>query len=132
MAAGNCAIRQEVVANVGTFDEDLKLGAEDAEFSLRLEKAGIPIKYVPEAYAYHEARTTLGSFVRWQLRRGRANYHFRRKVGTVGSLVSLRLWSAGNVLRHNVNRRLLFILLLLGMSFSLQQVGYFQEWWHYG
>lgn len=132
MAAGNCAIQRKVFERVGTFDEDLKLGAEDAEFSLRLEKAGIRIKYVPEAYAYHEARTTVGSFIRWQLRRGRANYHFRRKVGRVSSLVRLRLWSASNVLRHNANHRLPFILLLLGMSFSLQQGGYFQERWHHG
>lgn len=132
MAAGNCALRREIFDTVGLFDESMKYGAEDAEFSYRLEHAGIPIKYVPEGYAFHEARTTWKSFTRWQLRRGRANYHFKKKVGKVGGFVKLRLWSTGNIINANVNPRLPFILFLLGMSASMQQVGYLQEKWKHG
>lgn len=133
LAVGNCALRKEIFGTVGLFDESMKLGAEDAEFSWRLEKAGILIKYVPEAYAFHEARTTLSSFVRWQLRRGRANYHFKKKVGKIGSFVKLRLWSAKNILRQNsTSIKLPFIVVLLAASFILQQSGYFRERWEYG
>lgn len=128
LAVGNCALRREIFAQVGRFDEGMRHGAEDAEFSVRLERAGVPIRYVPEGYAHHEARTTWNDFVRWQLRRGRANYHFKKKVGKVGSFVSLRLWSTQNIVRHNLlNWKLPVILSLQGSSLVLQQVGYLLE-----
>lgn len=128
LSVGNCALRRELFENVGSFDESMKQGAEDTEFSYRLEKAGMSIKYAPEAFAYHEARTTWSSFVRWQIRRGRANYQFKKKVGKVQSFVQLRLWSMRNSLRHNIfNFRLPLIFFLLASSFALQLVGYLLE-----
>lgn len=128
LAVGNCALRRSLFAKVGLFDETMKLGAEDAELSHRMEKAGIPIKYASNAYAFHEARTTMNSFIKWQLRRGRANYHFKRRVGPVGSFVKLRIWSAKNILKKDkFNPKLPAILFLLGMSFVLQQIGYLKE-----
>ncbi len=127
LSVGNCALRRDVFHKAGYFDESMRSGAEDTEFSFRLEKAGIPIKYVPEGYAYHEARSTWTEFIRWQLRRGRANYHFKKKVGKVGAFVKLRTWSAKNIIKSNINHRLPAILFLLGMSASMQQIGYVQE-----
>ncbi len=132
LAVGNCALRKTLFDSIGMFDETLRFGAEDAEFSHRLEKAGIPIKYASEGYAFHEARISMGSFIRWQLRRGRANYHFKKKVGPVGKFVKLRFWSAKNTLRLNKNYRLPLIIGLMGMSFTLQQLGYVQERWRDG
>lgn len=130
MAVGNCAIRKKLFSIVGKFDEKMKYGAEDAEFSYRLEKAGIPIKYVPNAFAYHEARTTLSSFIRWQMRRGKANYHFQKKVDGVGQFVKLRFWSAHNILKTNfLNFRFPIIFALLISSLILQQAGYLQQRW---
>jgi GT2 family glycosyltransferase len=128
LAVGNCALRREVFEKIGRFDEEMKNGAEDAELSVRLERGGFPIKYVPEGFAFHEARTTWKSFVKWQIRRGRANYHFKRKVGSVVGFVKLRLWSAKNIfLANKFNWRLPFIFGLLGASFVLQQWGYWKE-----
>lgn len=128
LAAGNCAFRREVFDVIGLFDETLKSGAEDAELSYRIEKAGIPIKYVPNGYAFHEARTTWTSFVSWQIRRGRANYHFKQKVGAIGGFLKLRLWSTKNILiKNKFNWRLPMILFLLFMSFLLQQEGFVLE-----
>lgn len=128
LTVGNCALKPSIFERVGYFDESMKLGAEDAEFSFRLEKNGIPIKYIPEAHAYHEARTTLSSFIGWQLRRGKANYQFKKRIGNVGGFVKLRFWSAKNILRKNyLNPRLPLIISLLSLSFVLQQAGYFME-----
>lgn len=132
LSVGNCALRRAVFKRIGDFDESMKSGAEDTEFSFRLEQAGMPIKYVPEAYANHEARTTWKEFARWQLRRGKANYHFKKKVGKVGEFVKLRAWSAKNVIKENINPRLPVIVGLLGMSAALQQLGYLQEKWKQG
>ncbi len=128
LAVGNCALRREIFPLVGMFDESMKQGAEDAEFSFRLEKNRIPVRYVPSAYAYHEARTALPEFIRWHLRRGRANYQFRRRVGNVQRFVALRLWSTKNILKENLLKwRFPVIASLLGLSFILQQVGFFRE-----
>ena len=128
LAVGNCAIKKNLFSTLGEFDEKMKYGAEDAEFSYRLEKVGIPIKYEPGAFAYHEARTTLRSFIRWQVRRGKANYHFQKKVDGVGQFVKLRFWSTKNIIKTNLfNFRFPIIFALLIFSFILQQVGYFQQ-----
>jgi O-antigen biosynthesis protein len=128
LTIGNCALRRNIFEEVGMFDESMKSGAEDAEFSVRMEKAGVHIKYVPHGYAFHEARTSLPSFVTWQLRRGRANYQFKQRVGDVGSFIKLRLWSAKNALhKHRYSLKLPVIFTLFGFSFMLQQAGYYQE-----
>ncbi len=130
IAAGNCALRKDIFQKAGWFDEALKYGAEDAEFSFRLERAGIPVKYAPEGYAFHEARKTWPSFVHWQLRRGRANYHFKKKVIKVSGFVKLRVWSAKNVLKENLfSWRFPVVFSLLGISFIIQQWGYYKEKW---
>lgn len=128
LAVGNCALRNKLFERIGVFEEKMKMGAEDTELSFRMEKAGILVKYVPEAYAYHEARDNFFSFVQWQIRRGRANYHFQQKVGRVGGFIKLRFWSAKNILKKNIlNYKLPVILFLLGLSFILQQIGYLLE-----
>lgn len=125
LAVGNCALRRELFNKVGMFDESMECGAEDAELSFRIEKAGVKIKYVPGAHAFHEARTSLSSFVKWQLRRGKANNQFKKKVGGVGGFVKLRFWSAKNILKKNsLNLKFPFIVSFLGASFVLQQAGY--------
>lgn len=127
LTVGNCALRRTVFDLAGNFDETMRYGAEDAEFSIRMERAGVRIKYVPRAYAFHEARTTLPSFVKWQLRRGRANYHFKKRVGPVKSFIKLRLWSARNIVTQNLLKlRLPVVLSLLFLSFLLQQWGFIQ------
>ena len=128
LAVGNCALRKKLFGIVGNFDETMKSGAEDAELSHRMEKAGIFIKYSSRAYAFHEARTTFKEFVKWQLRRGKANYQFKQRVGKVGGFIKLRIWSAKNVFKANcLNPKLPLIFFFLALSFSLQQIGYYQE-----
>ena len=133
LSVGNCALRKELFSHVGLFDEQMKFGAEDTEFSQRMERAGILVKYVPQAYAFHEARTSWNSFVQWQLRRGRANYHFKKKVGKVHHFITLRVWSAKNIMQANITKaRFPLVIFLLGSSFVLQQYGYFREKWKNG
>jgi len=132
LTVGNCALRKSLFKIVGLFDESMKSGAEDAEFSFRMEKVKIPIKYVKKAYAFHEARTTLKEFIKWQLRRGRANYQFKQKVGPIEKFIKLRLWSTRNIFKKNLtNPALPIIFLLLGLSFILQQYGFILEKKHF-
>ncbi len=47
-------IPQAVIQRIGLFDENFFLYYEDADFSLRAQKAGFPLKIVPLAVCYHQ------------------------------------------------------------------------------
>jgi len=125
----NFAVRREVLDKCGMFDESFPFpGGEDSEYSYRITRMGMKILYCPGMIVWHEPRANLASFVRWQLLRGRANYHFRRRVRRVSQFIVLRLWSSLNILRNNLRKpRIFVILVLLALSLFLQQFGYLQE-----
>jgi glycosyltransferase involved in cell wall biosynthesis len=125
----NLAVRKSVFKKHGMFDESFPLaGGEDSEFSFRISKKGAKIKFCRDAVVYHEPRTGLRSFVKWQFRRGESNIHFKRKVGRVNSFVGLRMWSAKNVITtHWNNPRFPLILSLLLLSLALQTIGGISE-----
>jgi GT2 family glycosyltransferase len=51
---GNCSVRKADLDLVGRFDEDFTgYGHEDLELGYRIQQAGIPIEYAPEAVNYH-------------------------------------------------------------------------------
>jgi glycosyltransferase involved in cell wall biosynthesis len=51
---GNVCVSREKLLEVGIFDENFTgYGHEDLELGYRLEKAGVPIRYNPEAVNYH-------------------------------------------------------------------------------
>jgi hypothetical protein len=54
MSGGNLGTSMWVIERVGPFDEDLRLRtAEDAEWSYRVLRAGVPIIYAPEVAVRH-------------------------------------------------------------------------------
>jgi len=125
----NCAIRRKILERVGGFDESfLYAGAEDSELSHRLVKTEVGIKYCPSLIVWHEPRKDLVSYMKWQIVRGRANYHFKRRVGKVGKFIRLRSWSSRNIIRNNISKPRIFIVIgLLALSLLMQQVGYLLE-----
>ncbi len=56
VSGGNCAIRRDAWELLGGFDEQFP-GLEDIEFSLRAVKAGVPIRFVPEAVLHYRYRS---------------------------------------------------------------------------
>lgn len=125
----NFAARKDVFRQHGMFDESFPLaGGEDPELSYRWSRKGVRIRYCQNAVVYHEPRTSLISFARWMVYRGRSNYYFKRKIGNVGGFVKLRLWSSKNIIRRYIfNPKIIFIVPLLFLSFLLQQIGYYLE-----
>lgn len=125
----NFAARKAVFDRYGCFDESFPLaGGEDPELSYRLVKNGVKIKYCPDILVYHDARTSLWSFWKWNVYRGRSNHHFKQRVKRIGGFIRLRLWSTKNILRKNLfNLKLPMIFFLLVLSFIGQQYGYWIE-----
>lgn len=125
----NFAIRKEIFREYGLFDESFPFpGGEDPEFSYRLARAGVKIKYCPNVVVYHRPRKNLFSFTKWMFKRGRSNYYFRKRVGKVGNFIRLRVWSSKNIIKKFLlDPKIFLIVPLLFLSFVLQQLGYFYE-----
>ena len=122
----NCAFRRDIFNELGPFDQDFRYaGGEDTLFAATIVKAGIKIKYCQEVRVFHEPRTSLLSFMRWQVQRGKCALEFKRKIGTIGSFTKMRLWSTKNVIMTFCNdRKFPLILLLIFLSYVLQSFGF--------
>lgn len=127
LATGNSIIKKEIFKKYGPFDTSFPYGSEDSEFSFRLTANGIKIKYLDSAIIYHEPRTSLISFIKWQLYRGKGNYYFKKKVGNIGGFIKLRVWSSKNIIKKYLFSFKIFVIIpLLFLSFCLQQYGFIQ------
>ena len=122
----NCAFKKEIFNKFGPFNEDFRYaGGEDTLFAAKIIRAGIKIKYCQEVKVFHEPRTSLLSFMRWQVQRGKCALEFKRKIGGVGSFAKTRLWSTKNVIIAFCNdRKFPLILLLIFLSYVLQSFGF--------
>jgi GT2 family glycosyltransferase len=69
--SGNTSIRRDLLLEVGAFDESFtRYGNEDLELSLRLRRAGVELRYDPEALAYQDYRKTLPELARDTVEKG--------------------------------------------------------------
>jgi glycosyltransferase involved in cell wall biosynthesis len=127
LSSCNCAIRKSLFWKIGGFDESFPYaGGEDSLFAYHLKKAGCRIRFCPDVVAYHGARDSLRSFLRWQFRRGQSSYIFSTKVRERGNYMALRLWSTANILKSSfTDRKFPLILILLGLSLLVQMTGFF-------
>lgn len=65
LLTGHFSIPARIFVEAGRFDETFKVYSfEDSEFGMRLVKAGVPIRYLPEAVSWHDFDETMGSLVR--------------------------------------------------------------------
>lgn len=70
--SGNFSIRREVLLSVGLFDEAFKIyGNEDLELSLRLQQAGVQLRYCAEALAYQHYEKGFAGLARDHIAKGR-------------------------------------------------------------
>jgi len=129
LSSCNCAVRKSLFWKIGGFDESFPYaGGEDSLFAYHLKKAGCRIRFCPDVVAYHGARDSLKSFLRWQFRRGQSSYIFSTKVRERGNYMALRLWSTANILKSSfTDRKFPLILILLGLSVLVQMAGFFYQ-----
>lgn len=125
----NFGIKKSIFIKYGFFDDTFPYaGSEDPEFSIKIFKQGVKIKYSKKPLVYHMPRDSLTSFIKWQITRGKGNFHFKRKVGKVWDLIRLRMWYSVNVILYNFFKKEIFLIApLLFLSFILQQYGYIIE-----
>ena len=120
----NLAIKKDVFQKSGMFDTSFPVpGGEDTYFAKKTIAQNGKIRYNKYQVVYHVERGSFKSFLKWQITRGRGNFHIKRKLGSVGSFYKLRLWSFKNSL---IKSGLYFPLVafLIVVSFLWQKKGY--------
>ena len=129
LSSCNCGVRKALFWKIGGFDESFPYaGGEDSLFAYHLKQAGSRIRFCPSVIAYHGARDSLRSFLRWQFRRGQSSYLFSTKVREKGNYMALRLWSTANILKASfADRKFPLILFLLGLSVLVQLMGFLDQ-----
>jgi glycosyltransferase involved in cell wall biosynthesis len=131
LPSGNCAIKKQLLAEVGGFHPDLVLGASDLMLGEELLERGVAMRFVDEATVLHEARGDFRDFVRWQINRGRSVYNLQtvRPIrqfnrGHVGGRLK-RTWL---IIRTTFPTRRFFPMLsVLFLEYSLHAYGYVLE-----
>lgn len=126
----NFAARKIIFEKYGVFDESFPLaGGEDPELAYRWSKLGVKIKYIPKVIVLHQPRTSLISFSKWMIYRGRSNYYFKRKIGNIKGFLKLRIWSSSNIIKKNIfSIKIILLIPLLILSFLFQKLGYILEY----
>ena len=124
----NVAFHKTVFEEMGRFDESFPVpGGEDTVLARRMNDAGKRLRYVPEQIVYHVERRGWKNFLRWQVLRGRGNYHIKKHVPEVGSYLRLRLWTFRNSFRAAGPWYGLPVFVLLCASVAGQMCGYWLE-----
>lgn len=121
----NLAFRKDTFALLGRFNERFPVaGGEDTVLARLAADSGVRIRYVPEQVVYHVEKKSLRDFLRWQIVRGRGNFHIRRHVPEVGGYLRLRVWTFCNSLREAGPLYALPVVCLWVLSVVYQSLGY--------
>ncbi len=120
----NLAFRKDMFEALGCFDASFPVaGGEDTVLAYQATQRGIPIRYASDMIVYHVEKSDYAGFVRWQLTRGRGNYHIKRRIRNVGGYLKLRLWTFKNSLIAAGPGYALPVLLLILVSVYYQIKG---------
>lgn len=83
----NLGLRRSSIDAVGGFDESYAIG-EDLDLALRLDDAGVPLHFCPDAVVAYRLRTGLRETFRQARGYGRAQVRIRRRLDAVTTLPS--------------------------------------------
>ena len=108
------------------FNDELKFGAEDADFGNRIVQKGYRIKYLKEATVFHMPRAGVINFINWHIRRGISIYEFN-KLGLLNKkTIRLRRRAVINIFNHSIATKYIFGVALM---FILQYIASILGYW---
>ena len=85
----NFAVRRDLLARVGGFDESVAIYGEDYDLCARLYAAGVVIVYTPDAVVEHQHRVALRPMLRQAFGFGRSHAWLMRRHGPRGLWLTL-------------------------------------------
>ena len=128
----NFAINKEIFTKLDMFDTSFPVpGGEDTYFGKKMVAQNEKIRYNSKQVVFHIERGSFKSFKKWQITRGRGNYHIKRMLGSVAGFYKLRLWSFKNSLLAS-GIYFPIVAFLIVASFVLQKIGYKKEAENFG
>ena len=104
LLSGHFSIQRALFAQAGGFDETLRC-REDYELGGRLLSAGIELRFVPGAAAWHHDSTDLAKAFRRKLEEGEADVRLVQRHPTLAASLPLAIWE-GRPLSQRVLGRL--------------------------
>ncbi len=123
----NLAVRKNFFNEMSRFNTTFPVpGGEDTYFAKKIVAKSEKIWYNKNQVVYHVERGDLKGFLRWQITRGRGNYHIKKNLGSVGGFYWLRLWSFWNSIRAS-GWRFPVVMYLILLSVIYQSKGYRME-----
>lgn len=96
-------IHKNIFERIGLFDESYFLYCEDGELSVRMQKAGIKMKYIPDVWVWHKVQfRKSGNYATYYYYR---NYYYllERYKGYLGVTVKEQIFSDINTIIHNMS-----------------------------
>lgn len=78
IAGCNSAFRRAALEVVGQYDPGFEDGGEDVDISRRLKRNGFLLDFIPELSVFHKPKSSLWSFMRWNVGVGRTKHNLRR------------------------------------------------------
>ena len=72
IATCNALFLRKALLDVGGFGEGLSYGGEDTAICRELKESGYKVIYEPKSFVWHRTRNTMGQFISWCIRRGKA------------------------------------------------------------
>lgn len=123
----NLAVRKNFFTAMHRFNTSFPVaGGEDTYFSKKIVAKSEKIWYNKNQVVYHVERGDMKGFLRWQITRGRGNYHIKKNLGSVGGFYKLRLWSFWNSITAS-GWRFPVVMYLILLSVIYQSKGYRME-----
>lgn len=125
LCSGNFAIEKKTLQEVGGFNKAQMSGNEDVELSDRLVENDIVIKYQENATVEHEARGTLGGFIKWHIQRGQSIRDLSGQNKAGGGKIKKRLLSSVKIMGKSLPTKYFpGVFFLTGLQYLSQLVGY--------
>lgn len=128
LCTGNFAIKKCALKEIGGFNENLKFGTEDVELAEKLRGQFIKIRYIESATVLHESRTGFVNFAKWNIKRGRSIYEFKKLKRLKGKYVNERLNSFKKIMKKSIFTKYFPMVLFLFVSqYFFNLLGYLKE-----
>lgn len=84
--ANNLGVKRALHQSMGGFDEALMCAWEDADYSFRIQLAGTPLHFVPDAVVHYRLRHNFVSIFRQAKAYGKGNVQFYKKYEPMASV----------------------------------------------
>jgi GT2 family glycosyltransferase len=125
LCSGNSAFEKSLLENIGSFDQELSSGGEDVGIAEKILQNSVKIKYIDDATIFHSPRSGFMNFIKWNIKRGKSAYEFKKSDKLKGKHLTGRVGSSIKILEKSINSKYFaMVLTLTFFQYISQFIGY--------